>query len=192
MKKLLLLMTLPLLFTAAKAEGQENDNKVRPNYALAERFSPRKISRMVKQTRIQPVWLADGKQFIYAWSDTNERNFYLVDAVKGTKRKLWDMDWLAKEVTMRTGDPYDAQHLPIGINRIIREDRYVRFDIASKKEVDKLLPRHERNDSAKIAANKGKKENKTFYFEYDIRKGELIEKCSPPSGIHGNSQSWVE
>ena len=130
-----LLMALPLLFTATEAEAQNNDNKVRPNYALAERFSPKKISRMVKQTEIRPVWLANGREFIYAWNDTNERNFYLVDAVKGTKRKLWDMDWLAKEVTLRTGDPYDAQHLPISINRIIREDRYVRFDISSKKEL---------------------------------------------------------
>ena len=171
-----LLMALPLLLTATEAEAQNNDNKVRPNYALAERFSPKKISRMVKQTEIRPVWLANGREFIYAWNDTNERNFYLVDAVKGTKRKLWDMDWLAKEVTLRTGDPHDAQHLPISINRIIREDRYVRFDISSKKEVQKVLPRHERNDSAKIAANKGKKEKKTFYFEYDIRKSELIER----------------
>ena len=167
-------MALPLLFTATKA--QEKENKVHPNYELAERFSPKKIGRMVRQTRVQPVWFADGKQFIYAWSDTNERNFYLVDAVKGTKRKLWDMEWLAKEITMRTGDPYDAQHLPIYINRIIRDNRYVRFDISSKKEAEKILPRHERNDSAKVAANKGKKEAKTFYFEYDVRNGELIER----------------
>ena len=177
MKKALLLLVLPALLatTALKAEAQE-DKKVRPNYALAERFSPKKISRMVKQTRIQPVWFADGKQFIYAWSDTKERNFYVVDAVKGTKKELWDMEWLAKEITMRTGDPYDAQHLPIGINRIIREGRYVRFDIASKLEVPKQLPRHERNDSAKIKENEGKKENKTFYFEYDMKTRQLIER----------------
>ena len=164
-----------LATTALKAEAQE-DKKVRPNYALAERFSPRKISRMVKQTRIQPVWFEDGKQFIYAWSDTKERNFYVVDAVKGTKKELWDMEWLAKEITMRTGDPYDAQHLPVGINRIIREGRYVRFDISSKLEVPKQLPRHERNDSTKIKENEGKKENKTFYFEYDMKTKELIER----------------
>ena len=133
MKKLLLLLALPLLFVAAEAKAQ-NDNKVKPNYGLAERFSPKKIGRMVKQTRVLPVWFEDGKQFIYSWSDTKERNFYVVDAVKGTKRQLWDMDWLAKEVTMRTGDPYDAQHLPVNINRRIRDGRYVRFDIASKKQ----------------------------------------------------------
>ena len=74
-----------MLATTLKAQ---EDNKVRPNYALAERFSPRKISRMVRQTRIQPVWFEDGKQFIYAWSDTKDRNFYLEDAVKGTKKEM--------------------------------------------------------------------------------------------------------
>ena len=175
MKKALLLLVLPALLATTTLKAQES-NDVRPNYALAERFSPRKISRMVKQTRVQPVWFADGKQFIYAWSDTKERNFYVVDAVKGTKKELWDMEWLAKEITMRTGDPYDAQHLPVGINRIIREDRYVRFDIASKLEVPKQLPRHERNDSTKIKENEGKKENKTFYFEYDMKTKQLIER----------------
>ena len=166
-------MILPLLF-ASTAGAQ--DNKVRPNYALAERFSPAKISRMVKQTSVQPIWLANGKEFIYSWSDTNGTNYYIVDAVKGSRKELWDMDWLAKELTLRTGDPYDAQHTPIRINRNIRENRYVRFDVASKKEVAKQLPRHERNDSTKIKANEGKKENKTFYFEYDIKTCQLIER----------------
>ncbi len=175
MKKALLLLVLPALLATTTLKAQD-DNKVRPNYALTERFSPKKISRMVKQTRIQPVWFADGKQFIYSWSDTNDKNFYIVDAVKGTKKMLWDMDWLAKELTQRTQDPYDADHLPININRNIREGRYVRFDIASKLEVPKQLPRHERNDSAKIKENEGKKENKTFYFEYDMKTRQLIER----------------
>ena len=190
MRKILLMALL--LITATAVNAQENKEKVKPNYALAERFSPKKISRMVKQTRVQPVWFEDGTQFIYAWSDTKERNFYLVDAVKGTKKELWDMNWLAKEVTMRTGDPYDAQHLPIGINRIIREGRYVRFDIASKKEVDRQLPRHERNDSTKIKENKGKKENKTFYFEYDIKTGELIERTKDEiEDLYPTYPSWA-
>ena len=173
MKKLLLLLTLPMLFTAVKAQ---DENIVKPNYALAERFSPKKISRMVKQTRVQPVWFADGKQFIYSWSDTDSRKFYVVDAVKGTRKELWDMDWMAKEITVRTGDPYDALHAPININNHVRDGRFVRFDVTSNKEVEKQLPRHERNDSTKIKENKGKKEKKTFYFEYDMKSGELIER----------------
>ena len=191
MKKALLLLVLPALLATTAIKAQEK-SEVRPNYALAERFSPRKISRMVRQTRIQPVWFADGKQFIYAWSDTKDRNFYLVDAVKGTKKELWDMEWLAKELTMRTGDPYDAQHLPVGINRIVRENRYVRFDISSKLEVPKQLPRHERNDSAKIKANEGKKENKTFYFEYDIKTKQLIERTKDEiEDLYPNYPGWA-
>ena len=46
MKKLFLLLALPLMFAAVKGNAQ-NDNKVKPNYALAERFSPKKISRKI-------------------------------------------------------------------------------------------------------------------------------------------------
>ena len=103
-------MALPLLFVAAKSEAQSN--KVKPNYELAERFSPTKVGRMVRQTRVQPVWFQDGKQFIYAWSDTNERNFYIVDAVKGTKHELWDMDWLARSSVQMPceGIPYPSPY----------------------------------------------------------------------------------
>ena len=175
----------------AAADAQEND-KVKPNYALAEQFSPKKILRMVKQTRVQPIWFEDCKQFIYSWSDTNSKKFYIVDAVKGTKRELWDMDWIAKEITMRTGDPYDALHTPININRIIRDGRFVRFDVASNKEVPRELPRHERNDSTKIKENKGKKMKKTFYFEYDIKTGELLERTKDEiDDLYPNYPGWA-
>lgn len=189
MKRVLLLLALP--FMLAAADAQEND-KVKPNYALAEQFSPKKILRMVKQTRVQPIWFEDCKQFIYSWSDTNSKKFYIVDAVKGTKRELWDMDWIAKEITMRTGDPYDALHTPININRIIRDGRFVRFDVASNKEVPRELPRHERNDSTKIKENKGKKMKKTFYFEYDIKTGELLERTKDDiDDLYPNYPSWA-
>ena len=192
MKRILLLLTLPALLATTTVNAENKDKKVRPNYALAERFSPNKIRRMVKQTGIQPVWFADGKQFIYAWSDTNGRNFYVVNTEDGTRKKLWDMEWLAQELTMRTQDPYDAEHLPIGINRIIREGRYVYFSIASKLEAPKLLPRHELNDSAKVKANEGKKENKTFHFEYDMNTGELIERTKYEiEDLYPNYPGWA-
>ena len=175
MKKLFLIVALALFAMQQGAIAQES-NSVQPNYALAERFSPTKIGRMVKQTRVQPVWFADGERFIYSWSDTNGTEFYLVNAIKAKREPLWDMNWIASEITQRTGDPYDAQHVPIRINRNIRENRFVRFDIQSNLEVPRELPRHERNDSAKIKENEGKKEKKTFYFEYDIETRELLER----------------
>ena len=175
MRRILLFATFALLLAVPQTKAQSNDKRVRPNYALAERFSPNKVGRMVKQTRVQPMWFADGKRFVYSWSDTNGKRFYIADAVKGTQKELWDMDWIAKEITLRTQDPYDAQHAPVSISNI-RDDRYLYFNVHSKLEVPRELPRHERNDSTKIKANKGKKENKTFHFEYDIVTGELIER----------------
>lgn len=176
MKRVFTFIALALFLVPTGTDAQVIENRVEPNYELAERFSPTKIRRMVRQTRVSPIWFSDGERFIYSWADTNGTEFYLVDAVKGERKELWDADRMAREITMRTGDPYDAQHLPININRIIRDNRFVRFDIASNLEVPRQLPRHERNDSAKIKDNEGKKEKKTFYFEYDIETAELLER----------------
>ena len=151
MKKLFLLMTLPLLALSlqAKEEAKSDESKrVRPNYALAERFSPNKIGRMVKSTSVTPHWFSDGKRFWYSWTYADGTRYYIVDA-KGNKKEMWDMEKLAAEISQRTGDPYDAQHLPI-YNVQLREDRYVRMGIQSKLEIPKQLKRWERNDSTKI------------------------------------------
>ncbi len=176
MNRFLLFLSLFLALTTQPATATDN-NKVHPNYALAERFSPTKISRMIKSTGVNPYWFADGERFIYSWTDKKGTEFYLVNAIKGKKEKLWDMDQIAKEITLRTGDPYDAQHVPIRLKGI-RENRFLRFDVGSNLEVDRELKRHERNDSAKIAKNKGKKSKKTFRFEYDIESGELLERTN--------------
>ncbi|MBQ5730675.1 MAG: DPP IV N-terminal domain-containing protein, partial [Bacteroidaceae bacterium] len=191
MRRILLFATFALLLAVPQTKAQSNDKRVRPNYALAERFSPNKVGRMVKQTRVQPMWFADGKRFVYSWSDTNGKRFYIADAVKGTQKELWDMDWIAKEITLRTQDPYDAQHAPVSISNI-RDDRYLYFNVHSKLEVPRELPRHERNDSTKIKANKGKKENKTFHFEYDIVTGELIERTKDEiDDLYPNYPGWA-
>ena len=176
MKKAVILLALTALFALpSRTVKADDDNRVRPNYALAERFSPTKVYRLVKSTTVNPYWLPDGKRFIYSWTSSNGTEFYIVDAVKGTKEKLWNMENMAKEITLRTKDPYDAQHVPIQLKGV-RDNRYLRFDVASKLEVPRELPRHERNDSTKIKNNKGKKQNKTFRFEYDIETGKLFER----------------
>lgn len=176
MKKAVILLALTALLTLpSRPVKADDDNRVRPNYALAERFSPTKVYRMVKSTTVNPYWMPDGKRFIYSWTSNKGTEFYIVDAIKGTKEKLWDMENMAKEITLRTKDPYDAQHVPIQLKGV-RENRYLRFDVASKLQVPRELPRHERNDSTKIKNNKGKKQNKTFRFEYDIETGELFER----------------
>ena len=77
MKNLLSLTILSLLLIVT-GFAQENENSIKPNYALAERFSPNKIARMVKQTKVQPTWFADGKRFIYSWKDTDGTMYRII------------------------------------------------------------------------------------------------------------------
>ena len=71
MKKLFLLLALPFVALTAQAQEAEKTQdckKVRPNYALAERFSPKKVGQMVKSTSVNPHWFSDGKKFWYSWT----------------------------------------------------------------------------------------------------------------------------
>ena len=89
MKKLLLLLALPMLALTmqAKEEAKNEDCKrVRPNYALAERFSPKKIGRLVKSTSVTPHWFSDGKRFWYSWTYENGTRYYKFDTLTDTVR----------------------------------------------------------------------------------------------------------
>ena len=69
LKKLSLLFVAAALITStAVAEGNE-PQAVKPNYNLAEQFSPAKMRRMVPQTVIRPNWY-----LIKLWNKT-KRNF---------------------------------------------------------------------------------------------------------------------
>ena len=101
MKKPLLLMALTLLFVAAKSSAQ-TDNKVRPNYELAERFSPKKMARLVPQTIVRPNWFEKSNKFWYSWQTVDNINYYIVDPASGKKSLMWEMGDLAKQVTEMT------------------------------------------------------------------------------------------
>ena len=105
MKKLFLLLALPLLATTMQAKSEvknEECKRVRPNYALAERFSPNKIGRMVKSPSITPHWFSDGKRFWYSWTYADGTRYYIVDTKSGKKKEMWDMAKLAAEITEKT------------------------------------------------------------------------------------------
>ena len=140
---------LPLSAFARDGEGQRHVRKA--NYALAERFSQKKIGAMVYSTRIRPRWFAGDDCFWYSWSTSDGTKYYIVDPAKGTKREVFDLEDLAMQVTEITGDPYDASHLPLSLE--LKEDKYFQFDLDSKKE---------RRDTS------GKVQRVKFRFYYDI------------------------
>jgi len=138
------------------------------NYELAERFSPKKIGKMVFSTKVQPNYFKNSNKFWYSYTTSSGTEYYIVDPSAGTKRKLWDMAELAARVTEITKDPFDAQHLPINSLELV-DDKYFTFEIKSSL----MVPKKDKEDGNN--AKKGAKENKVFKFKYDIASGKLTD-----------------
>ena len=155
-------------FSDRHAEGTQEQTVPRPNYALAERFSQKKISQMVFSTAVRPNWFRDSDRFWYSWKTPDGTKYYIVDARTGKKQEIFDIDRLAMQITQTVRDPFDAQHLPIE-DMELKDDKKFTFSI--KSTVDET-------DSSRIEKY-GKK--KVFTFEYEISSGKL-------SDITGNEE----
>ena len=145
-----------------------NPEAVKPNYELAERFSPTKMKRLVPQTAVRPNWFENSSKFWYSWSNVDGTTYYIVDPASGKRTELWNMGELAEKVTLATNYPFDWQHLPIRAMQL-KEDKYVLFDIAP---ADVMV---ENNDYAP-KDDEGKR--LVFHFKWDIaaKSLELIEE----------------
>ena len=137
-------------------------NRPEANYELADRFSQKKISRMVFSTQIRPNWFRDSDRFWYEWKTPQGTQYYIVEARSGKKQPVFDMDKLAMQITEIVRDPFDAQHLPLTAFEL-KDDRTFAFRVKSTIE---------ETDSARIERF-GKK--KTYSFEYDIASGRLTD-----------------
>ena len=66
LKLTLLLAAVGIIASANVATGAEPE-AVKPNYELAERFSPTKVRRLVPQTSVRPNWFESQTKFWYKW-----------------------------------------------------------------------------------------------------------------------------
>lgn len=156
-----------ILFLSLTAVAQQKGN-----YALAARFSPDKISKMLFSTSVDPHWLKLSDRFWYVYETREGKYWYIVDAAKGTKQKLFDNAKLAAEITKIVKDPFDAQHLPIEKLKFIKDENTIQFEIKSsideiKKDTTKRVPGAPRTET--------KPEKKFFHFEYNLITGALTE-----------------
>ena len=83
------------------------------NYELAARWAPYKLEKLVHSTSIRPRWIEGSERFWYEWETSDGTRYMIVDPAEGTRRQIFDNDWLAAELTRITRDPYDRKHLPI-------------------------------------------------------------------------------
>ena len=162
-----ILIAVLVLVSAFSAHSQNAPQK-KANYALASKFSPKRLEKMLFTTSVDPHWLKKTKRFWYMYETSSGKNWYIVDPVKGTKERMFDNDRLAAALTRHIKDPFDAQHLGLENLKFLREDDVVSFEVKSSEEVEK-------KDTARKGAP-AVKEKKTYFFEYNVRTGELTER----------------
>jgi len=125
MKKILFcaaLISLSALFLGAQE----------PNYELAARFSAERVQKMVYSTDIHPNWFKNSDKFWYEWTTAEGKNYYIVDPVAKTKIKVFDMESLARQISLITKEPYDAQHLPLK-KLELKDDTKFTFEVTTSK-----------------------------------------------------------
>ena len=119
-----------LLILAALALGLTGYSQNQANYALAERFSAKKVNQMVFSTTVQPAWFKNGDRFWYTWKTSKGTSWYIVNPETGKKSAIFDLDKLAMEITEAVRYPFDSQHLPLRDLKL-KEDKYFTFNIVS-------------------------------------------------------------
>ncbi|MEI6263629.1 MAG: DPP IV N-terminal domain-containing protein [Sphingobacteriia bacterium] len=141
---------------------------IKANYALAARFSPKKVEKMVFSLNVDPHWLKKSDRFWYMYETTEGKKWYIVDAVKGEKKLLFDNAVLAAKLTRITDDAMDAQHLNIDSMRFIKDENWIHFEVKSSIDVEK-------KDTTAKKGTPPVKEKKIFFFNYNIVTGELVQ-----------------
>ncbi len=151
-----------------------------PNYELADQYSAKKVQVMVHSLKVEPHWFSTSYKFWYKWETSQGVQYYVVDAARGTRTPVFDMEKLAMQLSEIVKDPFDAQHIPFQKFRL-KDDAKFTFEIKSslkvekkdKKEKEEAVKEGEEKKEEKKPAEKPKKENKIFRFEYDIASNTL-------------------
>lgn len=167
---LLLRMFFMFLFCCSFIETNtaQQTPVAKANYALAARFSPKKVEKMVFSLNVDPHWLKNSDRFWYMYETSEGKKWYIVDAAKGEKKLLFDNAVLAAKLTRITDDAMDAQHLNIDSMRFIKDENWIHFEVKSSIDIEK-------KDTTAKKGTLPVKEKKIFFFNYNIVTGELVQ-----------------
>ena len=168
MKYVLLLLIVLFSGSVYAQHSPVNTPVTKANYALAARFSPKKIDKMVFSLGVDAHWFKKTDRFWYMYETSDGKKWYVVDALKGEKKPLFDNASLAAKLTRITDDAMDAQHLNIDSMKLVKEENWLQFEVKSTRELEK-------KDTAAKKGTPPVKEKKVFYFEYNLLTGDLVE-----------------
>jgi len=145
----------------------------KPNYRAAAKYSPKNLAKLVHSTSVSPHWLKKGNRFWYQYKTSDGANYYLVDADRKTRKKLFDNTKMAKWLTEITKDPYDGQHLPRFSFKFNKAENAIRFYVTSTEEVpvkekEKSEKKSDKKKNKKAKKKKPKMEKKVYHLEYRL------------------------
>ena len=162
------LLLLSIAFIVQLGHAQD----ATPNYALADRYSPNNLKKLVFSTSVDPHWLKESDRFWYSYETSEGKHWYIVDPTKGTKELLFDNVYIAAEMSRLTGDPFDAKHMDISKLKFIKNETVVQWEVKSKlvkvDEEDDEDDMEDEQDSKDKKKKKPKKVAKVWHFEYDL------------------------
>jgi dipeptidyl-peptidase-4 len=163
MKKSALLLLF--VFVSSISFAQETP---KPNYRQAAKYSLKNLAKLVHSTSVSPHWLKKGNRFWYQYKTSDGANYYIVDADKKTRKKLFDNVKMAKWLTEITKDPYDGQHLPRFSFKFNEAETAIRFRVTATEEVPKVDEKEKGKKDKKAKKGKPKMEKKVYHLEYRL------------------------
>jgi dipeptidyl-peptidase-4 len=131
-----------LLAQSGPAFEHRRDRGEAPNYDLAARFVPSRVSQLIFDTSVTPHWFELSDRFWYSYETTEGTRWWVVDPARRTKTPLFDNAKLAAQLSTLTNFPYDAQHLPIRELKLAKQDTVLEFYIEVTK--DAVIPNEAR------------------------------------------------
>ncbi len=163
-------LSLIFLLSISLSQGQEKSTLAKPNYQLASKFSPSKLSKLIFSTEVNPNWINFGDKFWYEYNSPNGKKWYLVDPKTKKKSELFDHAEMAARITSIVKNPFDAQHLEIRNLRFMDDENLIRFEVQSSKDTLKS-----KEEIKKLTNKKDSIKKKLFYFEYNLSNNNLKE-----------------
>lgn len=189
------LLLAVLLPPAVAAQNLAARREVTPvteaNYRLGARFAPMRMNRLIYSTTVTPRWIQGSERFWYEYTTSAGKKFYLVDPPAGTRRELWDNDWIAAELTRIVRDPYDGQNLPIRAIRFV-SPTVLHFEVESSQDEerrDEEAERGNQQDQQRQGQARQRPRKKVHYFSYNVNTRELRELTEREEPA--NHPSWA-
>ncbi|MDE1193291.1 MAG: DPP IV N-terminal domain-containing protein [Arachidicoccus sp.] len=138
------------------------------DYGQAARFTASRVQKMVHTLNVSPHWLKKGNKFWYQFENAKGKKWWLVDCDTKTKKPLFNEDKVIAKVSEIMHEPINAQNFLIDSIQFLEDKNSIRFQVKSQFE-------EEEKDTSDKKGNKTKNDKKTYYFQYDIAKDELIQ-----------------